>query len=153
VVLDTGGKLGLGVTPSFQLQLTTDSAAKPATSTWTVSSDVRLKENIEPVMDDSLAILGALHWVRYEYNGQADTPRGLKAIGLSAQELSRHMPEAVRSVKTKLNENDAEESDVFGIDYHHILVHSARAIQLLDAEVKRLKALLDPGFTGGTQIP
>ena len=41
-------RVGLGVSnPSFQLHLSTDSAAKPSTSTWTVSSDERLKENIQ----------------------------------------------------------------------------------------------------------
>jgi hypothetical protein len=146
--LTAAGNLGLGFeTSSYQLQLTLDSAAKPGTSSWTVPSDVRLKENIEPVTDDSLAILGALNWVRYEYNGQGNTPRGLKAVGLSAQELSTHLPEAVRSVKARLSESNAEESDVLSIDYHHILVHSARAIQQLAAEVKSLKAILQSKAT------
>jgi hypothetical protein len=39
--------LGLGMTnPTYQLQLSTDSAAKPSTTTWTTTSDVRLKTNI-----------------------------------------------------------------------------------------------------------
>jgi hypothetical protein len=39
--------LGIGMTnPSYQLQLSTDSAAKPSTTTWTTTSDVRLKTNI-----------------------------------------------------------------------------------------------------------
>jgi hypothetical protein len=137
----SGGNVGIGMlAPSFQLQLGADSAAKPATSSWSVVSDVRLKENVEPVMDDSLAILAALNWARYEYNGRGNTPQGLKAIGLSAQEVRAHLPEAVRSVNAKLDESDDEESELLAIDYHHILVHSARAIQQLDAEVKSLKA-------------
>jgi hypothetical protein len=40
--------IGLGTnTPSYRLHLSTDSAAKLSSSTWTVSSDIRLKENIE----------------------------------------------------------------------------------------------------------
>ena len=43
----TSGNIGIGTTtPSYQLQLSTDSAAKPSSSTWTVVSDLRLKENI-----------------------------------------------------------------------------------------------------------
>ena len=49
------------------------------------------------------------------------------------------MPEAVRSTKMKLKETDSEETEVLAIDYHHILVHSARAIQQLSAEVESLK--------------
>ena len=42
------GNIGIGVVnPTYQLQLSTDSAAKPTTSTWTIASDRRLKENIE----------------------------------------------------------------------------------------------------------
>ena len=42
------GNIGLGMTnPSFQLQLSTNSAAKPSTSLWSIYCDQRLKENIE----------------------------------------------------------------------------------------------------------
>jgi hypothetical protein len=39
--------IGQNFSPSYQFSLTTDSAAKPSTSTWTVASDERLKESIE----------------------------------------------------------------------------------------------------------
>ena len=83
-----GGNVGIGIAPTFQFQLGTDSAGKPSTSTWSVVSDIRLKQNIKPVKDDSLAILNKLDWVRYEYNGKAKTPQGLKGIGVIAQELA-----------------------------------------------------------------
>ena len=138
-----GGNVGIALTnPSFLFQLGTDSAGKPSTSTWSVVSDLRLKQNIKPVKDDSLAIIGKLDWIRYEYNGMANMPRGEKAIGLVAQELQTQLPEAVRSTKTKLSEADAAETDVLAIDYHHVIVHSARAIQQLSAEVQALKALI-----------
>jgi len=42
------GNVGIGTTsPSYQLQLSTDSAGKPSTNTWTVVSDERIKEQIE----------------------------------------------------------------------------------------------------------
>lgn len=139
-----GPNIGIGMTAaSYWLQLPVDSAAKPGTATWSVVSDGRVKEKVEPVTDDSLAILAALNWVRYEYNGQGRTPRGMKAIGLSAQELHAHLPDAVRGNKARLNESDASETEVLAIDYHHILVHAARAIQQLHAEVEKLKAKLD----------
>jgi hypothetical protein len=138
--ITAAGSVGIGTSaPTFLLQLSADSAGKPGSSSWSVVSDARLKENVEPVADDSLAILDALKWVRYEYNGQGNTPHGLKAIGLSAQELSAHLPEAVRSTRSKLVESDTEESEILAIDYHHILVHTARAVQQLSLEVKRLK--------------
>jgi hypothetical protein len=138
-----GGNVGFGAAnPTHQVELSLDSAAKPATSSWTVFSDIRLKQNLLPVKDDSLAILGKLNWVRYEYNGLAAMPRGLKGIGLIAQALQDELPEAVRSAKAKLKETDADEVDVLSIDYHHILVHSARAIQQLGAELEALRVLI-----------
>lgn len=42
-----GGNVGIGTNaPTYQLHVSSDSAAKPGTNTWTISSDVRLKENI-----------------------------------------------------------------------------------------------------------
>lgn len=47
VKFNTPARFGVGLSnPTYQLQVGTDSAAKPATSTWTISSDERLKENI-----------------------------------------------------------------------------------------------------------
>jgi hypothetical protein len=93
--VDGSGRVGIGIAPSYTLQLVNDSAGKPATSTWTVVSDIRLKQNIEAVKDDRLAILEKLDWIRYEYNGLADTPSGLPAIGLVAQAVVEQIPEAV----------------------------------------------------------
>jgi hypothetical protein len=39
---------GTSTAPTFNLQLKNDNAAKPSTSTWTISSDERLKEDIVP---------------------------------------------------------------------------------------------------------
>lgn len=42
------GYIGVGLmTPSYQLHLSQDSAAKPSTNTWTISSDIRLKKDIQ----------------------------------------------------------------------------------------------------------
>ncbi len=44
----TNGRLGIGTeSPNYQLELSTDSAGKPSSTTWTIASDSRLKEDIE----------------------------------------------------------------------------------------------------------
>lgn len=139
MVITSAGNVGVGMSPSFQFQLSTDSAAKPSTSTWTVASDHRLKQNVEEVTDDSTAILGMLRWVRYQYNGLAGTPKGATGIGLIAQEVRPHLPEAVRAVKGKLGPADKEETELLGLDYHAILVHCARAIQQIDVRLAALE--------------
>jgi hypothetical protein len=133
-----GGNVGVGTTaPSYQLQLSTDSAAKPSTSTWTVASDHRLKQNVEDMAEDSTAILAMLRWVRYQYNGLGGMPRGAAGIGLVAQEVQPHIPEAVRSAKGKLDPTDTEDTEILNLDYHAILVHCARAIAEIDERLKK----------------
>lgn len=46
MIIDVDGQVGIGKNPDYQLELSTDSAGKPSTSTWSVVSDERLKENI-----------------------------------------------------------------------------------------------------------
>lgn len=46
--LKVGGNVGIGTNnPAYQLELTTDSAGKPTTNTWTTTSDERVKEDIK----------------------------------------------------------------------------------------------------------
>ena len=137
----TNGFWGFGMnsTPAYQIQSATDSAGKPSTSTWSVVSDGRLKRNVVEMADDSLGILTRLRWVRYEYNGLAAMPEGLAGVGLEAQELRQYLPEAVREVLIKLHADDAEASPVLGIDYHHVIVHCARAIRQLAAQIADLQ--------------
>lgn len=48
VTILNNGNVGVGLTtPLYQLHLSVDSAAKPGTNVWTISSDSRLKTNIE----------------------------------------------------------------------------------------------------------
>ena len=48
IVMNDEGNVGIGESnPSYQLELSTDSAAKPSSSTWTIVSDKRIKEDIQ----------------------------------------------------------------------------------------------------------
>ena len=48
------GRVGIGTgNPTHRLELSTDDAAKPGTNTWTVVSDIRMKQNIHPYKDGS----------------------------------------------------------------------------------------------------
>lgn len=48
LTITDAGNLGIGLSPTAQLQLSTDSAVKPTTNTWTIASDERLKRDIVP---------------------------------------------------------------------------------------------------------
>jgi len=51
MVLTDDGQVGIGTGPSYQLHLSSNSAAKPTSSSWTVISDGRLKTNIMKVLN------------------------------------------------------------------------------------------------------
>jgi hypothetical protein len=142
------GNVGIGTTsPQYVLHVNPDSAGKPGTSTWLVASDVRTKQRVEEMRDDSLALLRQLRWIRFQYNGLAELPQGMDCMGLEAQAVQAIIPEAVGTVKAKLHEEDEEKTDLLHISYHAIYVHMARAIQQLDERVQQLAALVRPQGT------
>ncbi len=92
-----GNNVGIGVSaPTYQLQLSTDSAAKPGTSTWTIASDERLK-NIRAPFTRGIAALNGLNTVYFNY--KQDNPLGLPSskefVGIKAQDVLKVIPEAV----------------------------------------------------------
>jgi len=127
----TGGPVGLGMTnPAHQLELASDSAAKPNTNTWTVTSDIRTKQKIEP-LTGGLAVIQQLEPMVAEYNGKAKTPAGTRVVSLDPEKLRAILPHAVSSVHVKLDPADATETDVLGVNTHEILYHLILAVQQL----------------------
>lgn len=91
---------GAGITNKYALYsadaaagilLSSDVAVKTTTTTWQVSSDARLKRNIQR-FTDGLETVDALRPVTYEYNGLGGLPDGLKGIGVVAQEAEPVAP-------------------------------------------------------------
>jgi len=88
------GDLGIGEgDPQYRLELRHDSAAKPTSNTWTISSDRRLKKNINPIAD-ALDKLLALKGVTYQWK-RPDTQGGMTGIytGMIAQDVEKVFPE------------------------------------------------------------
>jgi len=94
------GNFGIGITnPTYQLQLGSDSAAKPSTATWTVTSDSRLKENIESAnLDICYNNIKNIPLRRYTWSSNYYTDEHIDdrtKIGWIAQEVERVFPKAV----------------------------------------------------------
>ena len=136
-----GGNVGIGTaSPGYQLQLSTDSAAKPSTNTWTISSDSRLKENITPYTKGLSAIM-AINPVNYDYNGKAGFSAIKNNIGVIAQDVLEILPESISTYKAKLEENDAEDTELYNFNSHALTYILINAIKELKAEIDLLKGI------------
>ncbi|RYZ99923.1 MAG: tail fiber domain-containing protein, partial [Proteobacteria bacterium] len=97
ITLLSNGNLGIGVlNPTYLLQLGTDSAAKPGTSTWTIASDERLKD-IRAPFTRGLSDLEKLHTIyfRYKAHNPLDLPSEKEYVGIRAQDAEKAIPESV----------------------------------------------------------
>jgi hypothetical protein len=97
LTIDAAGNVGIGVgAPTYQLQLSTDSAAKPGTSTWTIASDARLKD-IHAPFERGLAALNGIKPIYFSYKSDnpLNLPHDKEYVGIIAQDAQKSIPEAV----------------------------------------------------------
>ena len=99
-VKGTSGNVGIGTTaPSYQLQLSRDSAAKPSTNTWTVTSDERLKKDIvEADLTRCYEIVKTIPLKYFHWRDDIFTPEQIKdrgTLGWLANDVEPVFPKAV----------------------------------------------------------
>jgi len=136
VAVTREGNVGIGTSsPSFRLQLATDSAAKPSTNTWTIASDARIKENVR-AYTKGLDAIAAINPVIYDYNGTAGFEKIKDNIGVIAQQIQEIVPEGVSSFMAKLNESDEQETELYNFNSHSLTY-------ILINAVKELKAIVE----------
>jgi hypothetical protein len=126
-------RIGIGVTgPTYQLQLSQDSAAKPGTNTWTVASDERLKTDVRPFSDGLDTILG-INPVWYKYNGKGGFPAdGKDNIGVIAQDIQKVAPYTVSTFYSKLNPTDATNTELLNFNSGDLTFVTINAIKELN---------------------
>lgn len=113
VVTVTNSSVGIGHTnPGYQLQLSTDSAAKPGTNTWTIASDARLKTNIQ-LADTARCydIIKAVPLKRYTWKDEVYTLEQVKdrsKLGWIAQDVEQVFPKAVNQHRFAYNQKYEE---------------------------------------------
>ena len=112
-----GGKLYLRtgaaspISSTFQLRLSTDSASKPTSTTWTVSSDERVKADIESAdLDLCTRAVKSIPLRRFRWQGEvADATSDKRVLGWIAQEVKQVLPKSVVI------------TEAYGIaDFHHL---------------------------------
>jgi hypothetical protein len=130
------GRVGVrNSAPSYDLQLGRDSAGKPGSSGWAVTSDLRSKDaaSIRP-FGLGLAQLRALpRPVFYRYNGLNGLPTDTEYVGYIAQDLRAVRPSMVREGSDGLLFND----------YHELVFIAQNAIIELAGTVEHQAARID----------
>ncbi|MBL0329017.1 MAG: tail fiber domain-containing protein [Bacteroidetes bacterium] len=125
-------RIGIGTTaPLYQIELSTNSAGKPTSNTWTITSDERLK-NIEGNYTKGLNEILLLQPITYHYKNVGDRTFDeavLKeqAYGFSAQEVRKIFPEAVKT----------GEDGYLNFDIHPILIAYVNAIKEQQEMIKK----------------
>ena len=145
------GNLGIGITtPTYQLQLSTDAAAKPGTTSWTIASDIRIKKN---VVDADIGLcytnfkrmkLKYFEWRSNIYSDSEINDR--RALGFIAQDVKEVFPKAVRIhpvYKIGSSEfTDFHTLNVDQIDKTHIGA-TQMLIQTVETQTDQITALTD----------
>ena len=106
--LDSTG-LGIGTTsPSYKLELSTDSAGKPSSALWTIVSDERIKEDIELAdLDLCYEAIKAIPLKRYKWRDEIYTAEQVtdrRKLGWIAQDVEAIFPKAVGTHEFKYNQ-------------------------------------------------
>ena len=97
-------RIGLNIAnPSYQLHLSSSSVAKPGTSTWTVSSDIRLKEDIENAdLNICYNNIKNLSLKKYKWKDEYITTENdpdRHKLGWIAQEVELILPKSVKTIE------------------------------------------------------
>lgn len=135
--------VGIGITaPQYQLHLSTNSAAKPGSSAWTVASDERLKQDIVD-FTDGLSVVNQIKPVKYRYNGKAGLPQDKEYIGVVAQEVQKVAPYMVNSFTYQDNAGSEEEYlDFDATALTYILINAIKEQQeMLSEQQQKILAL------------
>jgi hypothetical protein len=130
----------VGVAPTHQITLSTDSAGKPTTNVWSVTSDERTKKDVKP-FDHGLADLRAFPMpVSYKYNGVNGTPTDDKeGIGYIAQHV---LPVAPKMVEKDQNGFLHINTGAMQPMFHKSIIEIDDRVILLEQRIKELEEQL-----------
>ena len=135
--------INLNASAAYDLQLAVNSAAKPGSNAWTVVSDARLKEDINP-FKDGLATLRGIEPVYFKYNGKANVKDDHYFVGVVAQDLEQVAPYMVGSFETAdgslaFEAQEASTETYKSVDNGAMTYVAINAIKELDAKQNKVK--------------
>lgn len=137
------GNVGIGTTsPGYQLTLSTDSAAKPTSNTWTISSDARMKTVIGPYTR-GVADIMALEPKMYRLNGAfGSVDDGRVHVSVIAQETQATWPEMIGTYEHADKDEDGVETvtELLNLNTNELQWAMVNAIKELVQRVEALEA-------------
>lgn len=145
IVGTTGNTLNTAAIDTQQLTLQEDSTFKPSTSTWTVSSDVRLKENIQPAdLDRCVEIVKSIPLKKFKwvdsYIQAMQIPENKKEkVGWIAQDVEKHLPNSI----TTMSLAHVAVDDFKQLNSDQLIAVLHGAIQRLSQRLKSVDKQLD----------
>jgi hypothetical protein len=152
MVLQSDGDVGIGtISPSYDLQLAANSAGKPTSSAWFVTSDSRLKDEVGS-FDDGLDLVMQIRPILFKYNGKIGLPTDEIGVGTMAQELQKIAPYMVKTFVYKpedvakpneVSENSGREEEYLTVDYGAMDFVLVNAIQDLKGQLDAQQTLID----------
>jgi len=144
MTLRGNGNVGIGMTnPSYQLELSTNSAAKPTSSTWTATSDQRIKEDIvDANLDTCYENVKNLKLKYYKLRNDIieldPIFKDAHKLGWIAQEVEEVLPKCVTTIPEQYGL-----TDVKNLDVDQIYTNLFGAVQKLIKENENLKARIE----------
>jgi hypothetical protein len=146
VRITQAGNFGIGTTgPTYQLQLSTDSASKPSSALWTITSDERIKEDIELAdLDLCYDAVKTIPLKRYKWRDEVYSDEKVSdrnKLGWIAQDVETVFPKAVNVHEFKYGEGDNEVviPDCRDLNADQIYAAMYGALQKLMAKVEALE--------------
>jgi hypothetical protein len=125
--------------PEASAGIYASSAVKPGGGSWAASSDSRIKENVG-IYSKGLEHILLVAPITYDYNGKGGMPKSAGYIGVIAQEIKDVFPETITTYKSKLEETDTEDTDLYRFDPSALIYALINAVKELKAEIELLKA-------------
>ena len=138
--------VGTIASPAYALQLSTDSAGKPTSSSWTIVSDARVKE-VTGTYERGLADVISLAPKRYRLNGKyGSVDDGKEHVSIIAQDAQDTWPEMIGASPHQETDSETGETvqmELLNLNTNDLQWGLVNAVKELAAQNASMQARID----------
>ncbi|MEO6131132.1 MAG: tail fiber domain-containing protein, partial [Saprospiraceae bacterium] len=147
------GNVGIRtINPGYLLEVD-GTAGKPGGGSWSNSSDIRLKQDVQPYKDGLNSLLN-INPVTYHYNELSGYDSSLQYVGVIAQELQQVAPYMVNVSEKKMKDGTSGYLQVDNSAMTYLLINAVKEqqkiitdqqhrISAIENELKEIKQMLE----------